>query len=91
MLKKLPRNSRRQLTGWLLAALTALFLTSEPVDRLYALPDSLHLTPGCGTSLFMPPLIEADVEGSAAVLSSMDESLAGKASSVRLAAGQPGR
>ena len=62
MLKQLPRDTRRRLTGWLLSALTALVLTSEPVRDLSALPDSLHLTRGNSASLTLPGLIEADIE-----------------------------
>ncbi len=75
MLKRMTRDSRKRLTGWLLAGLTALILTSEPVDALCSLPDSLHLTRGYGASLDLPGLLQADVNGDAAVLSSMDESL----------------
>ncbi len=88
MLGKMTSDSRRRLTGWLLSALAALVLTSEPVDRLCALPDSIHLTRGSSASISIPGLLVPDVDGAAAALSGMDETLAD--SGVRLAGEQPG-
>jgi len=88
MLKKMTPNSQRRLTGWFLSALAALLLTSEPVDRLCTLPDSIHLTRGSSASLSLPGLFELDIDGSAAALSSMDERL--NDAPVQLAAEQIG-
>ncbi len=77
MLKKMDRASRRRLTGWMLSALTTLLLTSQPVRSLTELPDSIHLTRGYSTSLTLSALLDADIDGSAAALSSMDETLLG--------------
>ena len=90
MLRKTTPASRRRLTGWLLAALTALFLTSEPVDQLCSLPDSIRLTSGCSAPLSLSGLLDADVEGSAAVLSSTDESLSEHPSALQLDGQSPG-
>ena len=52
MLKKRTPDSRRRMTGWLLSALTALLLTSEPVRDFTALPDSIRLTRGSGAGIY---------------------------------------
>ena len=90
MLKKWTPDSRRRLTGWLLSALTALFLTSEPVREFTSLPDSLRLTRGSRTAFELSSLFEADLQGEAAVLSSMDESFSGHASALYLDAQETG-
>jgi len=75
MLHKLSKEQRRHMTGWLLSALAALVLTSQPVRSLSALPDSIRLTRGYSTSIALPSLLEADLSGEAAVLSNLDETL----------------
>ena len=75
MRKMMDPASRRRLTGWLLSALAALLLTSEPMKEIAALPDSIQLSRGSSASVSLPPLLEPDVSGGAAVLSSMDETL----------------
>jgi stage IV sporulation protein B len=90
MLKKRTPDSRRRMTGWLLSALTALLLTSEPVRDFTALPDSIRLTRGSGAAFALPSLLEADVQGEAAALSSMDESLSDQADNLYLNARQAG-
>ncbi len=82
--KNMSRDSRRHLCGWALAALTALALTSQPVRDLSALPDSIRLTRGYSTALTLPSLLEADIDGQAAVLSSLAETLDGASSGVSL-------
>ncbi len=89
MLKKMDRASRRRLQGWTLSALTALLLTSQPVRTLTELPDSIHLTRGYSTSLTLSALLEADIDGSAAALSSLDETLL-RPGALTLSAQQPG-
>ncbi len=75
MLKNWNPDLRRRAAGWLLSALTALLLTSEPVRGFTALPDSIRLTRGSGAPISLPSLLDADVQGDAAVLSSTDESI----------------
>jgi len=75
MIKKWTPDTRRRMTGWLLSALTALLLTSEPVQEFSSLPDSLRLTRGSSASFALPSLLEADVTGDAAALSSTDQAL----------------
>ena len=89
MLKKWDPDSRRRMTGWLLSALTALLLTSEPVREFSSLPDSIHLTQGASASIALPSLLEANVDGDAAVLSSTDQTLA-DSSALRLSAQKEG-
>lgn len=90
MFKNWTPDSRRRTAGWLLSALTALLLTSEPVREFTDLPDSIRLTRGSSASLSLPSLLEADVDGDAAVLSGMDESLSGRASALQLSAQETG-
>ena len=90
MLKKWTRDSRRRLTGWLLSALALLLLTSEPVNAVVSFPDSIRLMRGHSASFALPGLVRADMDGSAAVLSSSDETLSGALASVELAGQETG-
>jgi len=90
MFKKWTPETRRRAAGWLLSALTALLLTSEPVRGFTALPDSIHLTRGSSAPLLLPSLLDANIQGEAAVLSSMDQSLTGHASPLQLHAEEEG-
>lgn len=75
MLKKMDRTLRRRLTAWMLSALAALLLSSEPMKQLCSLPDSILLTRGHGTPLSLSWPLDAELSGDAAALSSMDETL----------------
>lgn len=90
MLKKWTRESKKHFAGWLLSALAAFLLTSEPVEALLSLPDSIQLTRGYSASISLPDLLKADLTGSSAALSSMDESLSNGVSSVELTGQETG-
>ena len=67
--------SRKKALGWLLAAFTALLLSSEPVAQLCALPEELTLSQGATTRFNLNWPITASIDQAQSVLSGLNETL----------------
>ncbi len=67
--------SRKKALGWLLAAFTALLLSSEPVTQLCALPEELTLSQGATTRFNLSWPITASIDQAQSVISGLSETL----------------
>ena len=67
--------SRKKALGWLLAAFTALLLSSEPVAQLCALPEKLTLSQGATARFNLNWPITASIDPAQTVLSGLSETL----------------
>ena len=67
--------SRKKALGWLLAAFTALLLSSEPVAQLCALPEELTLSQGATARFNLNWPITASIDPAQTVLSGLSETL----------------
>ena len=65
--------SRKKALGWLLAAFTALLLSSEPVAQLCALPEKLTLSQGATARFNLNWPITASIDPAQTVLSVVDQ------------------
>ena len=67
--------SRKKALDWLLAAFTALLLSSEPVAQLCALPEKLTLSQGATARFNLNWPITASIDPAQTVLSGLSETL----------------